>query len=310
MGRFVGVGDVADGLRHVDPAGQEGEGGRRIVAVLHLQAAPVDRAAVEARRRAGLEPAERQAEAVQRRRQPGRGRRVDPAGRPALLAQMDDAAQEGSGRDDDGAGADRPAVLEHDAGTAARAVDRQVAGGALDDVEARLLGQDRLHGPAVQLPVGLGPRSAHRRALAAVEDAELDAGPVDRPAHDAVQRVDLAHQMALGEPADRRIARHDADGVAAMGQQHGAGAGTCRGRRRLAAGMAAADHDDIRVPGARPPSWAQTLHGRPRSQGRRPVRRPAAASVRWGRAGVRRPVSRETRPGGVLPGHRKCHEMS
>ena len=70
----------------------------------------------------------------------------------------------------------------------------------------------RLHGRGIELAVGLGARAAHRRALAAVEHAELDAAGVRHAAHEAVERVDLAHEMALSEPADRRIARHGADG--------------------------------------------------------------------------------------------------
>jgi hypothetical protein len=35
-------------------------------------------------------------------------------------------------------------------------------------------------------------------------------------AHDAAERIDLAHQMALAEPADRRVARHLADRCALM----------------------------------------------------------------------------------------------
>ena len=54
---------------------------RRIVAGLHLESVPVDGAAVEARRRAGLEPAHAKPEPVQ----PGRqteGRRLVRCGRP------------------------------------------------------------------------------------------------------------------------------------------------------------------------------------------------------------------------------------
>jgi len=40
---------------------------------------------------------------------------------------------------------------------------------------------------------------------------KLDAGAVDGAAHDSVECIDLAHQMTLGEPADRRVARHLAD---------------------------------------------------------------------------------------------------
>ena len=51
--------------------------------------------------------------------------------------------------------------------------------------------------------------------------------------------------MALAEPADGRIAGHRADGREPVGQQRGPRA-HARGRRRgLAAGVAAADHDDV-----------------------------------------------------------------
>ena len=80
-------------------------------------------------------------------------------------------------------------------------------------------GQQFADRPAIELAVGLRARPAHRRALAAVQDAELDAGPVDRAPHDAVERIDLAHQMPLAEPADRRIARHLADRRPLVGQQ-------------------------------------------------------------------------------------------
>ena len=72
------------------------------------------------------------------------------------------------------------------------------------DFEVRLLGQQRLHGLAIELAIGLRARAAHGRALAQVEHAELDAGAVDGAAHDAVERIDLAHQVALAQPADRR----------------------------------------------------------------------------------------------------------
>ena len=68
---------------------------------------------------------------------------------------------------------------------------------------------------------------------------------VGDPAHQAVQRVDLAHEMALAEPADGRIAGHLADGGEAVGDQRRARAHARRGGRGLAAGMAAADDDDV-----------------------------------------------------------------
>ena len=63
--------------------------------------------------------------------------------------------------------------------------------------------------------------------------------------HQTVEGVDLAHEMTLADPADRRIARHLADGLDPVGQQQGACA-DARGRGRgLAAGVSAADDDDI-----------------------------------------------------------------
>ena len=92
---------------------------RRLVARLHLERGPVDGAAVEPRRRAGLEPAERKAEPLQRARKPERRRLADPAGRRLLLADMDQPAQERAGGQHHGAAASsRPSASAH-AGDAA-----------------------------------------------------------------------------------------------------------------------------------------------------------------------------------------------
>ena len=64
------------------------------------------------------------------------------------------------------------------------------------------------------------------------------------PAHDTVQGIDLADQVTLAEAADGRVAGHRADGrelwVSSTLRAHARGR-----RRRLAAGVAAADHDDV-----------------------------------------------------------------
>ena len=135
-----------------------------------------------------------------------------------------------------------PSTTPHDP---AVMIEPQILDRTLGDVEVRGFGQQFADRPAIELAVGLGARAAHRRPLAAVEHAELDAGAVDRPAHEAVERVDLAHQMPLAEPADRRVARHLADRLALMGEQQRARPDPRRRRRRLAPGMPAADHDDI-----------------------------------------------------------------
>ena len=172
------------------------------------------------------------------------------AGRRLLLAAVDQPAQERAGGEHDGAGADAAAVGRHDAGGGTVLHD-QVLHRRLDHLEVGGGADRRLHGGAIELAVGLGARALHRRPLGAVEQAELDAGGVRHPPHQAVQRIDLAHQVALAEPADGRVARHLADGGEAVRDQRRARAHARGGRRRLAAGMAAAHHDDVEgVPGS------------------------------------------------------------
>ncbi len=64
-------------------------------------------------------------------------------------------------------------------------------------------------------------------------------------AHHAVEGIDLAHQMALAEPADGRIAGHGADGRQLMGDQRRARTHARRGGGRLRPRVAAADDDHI-----------------------------------------------------------------
>ena len=126
-----------------------------------------------------------------------------------------------------------------------RASTNEVIHLAFDDRQIRRLPDRRLHRRCVKLAVGLGARAAHRRSLAAIEHAKLDAAGIRDAAHQAVERIDLANQMALAEPADGRIAGHRADGGEALGDQRRARAHPRRCGGRLAAGMAAADDNHI-----------------------------------------------------------------
>ena len=126
MGRRRGPGDAALDLRRRDPVGHDRKRLRRIVAGLHFDRGPVDRGAIEPRRRAGLEPAERKAGAFERGRKAHRRRLADPAGRPVLFAEMDQPAQKGAGGDDDGAGGELAAIAQPNAGDAAVRDDQLV----------------------------------------------------------------------------------------------------------------------------------------------------------------------------------------
>ena len=84
-------------------------------------------------------------------------------------------------------------------------------------------------------------------SLGAIEQAELDAGLVRDPAHQAIEGIDLAHQMTLAKAADCRIAGHLADGVEAVRDKGRARTHARSSRRGLAARMPAANNNDIKV---------------------------------------------------------------
>ena len=121
------------------------------------------------------------------------------------------------------------------------------AGLAFDDGQARLGVDQRMDRRLVALAVGLDARAADRGALAGVEHAIVDRGVVRGARDQAVIGVDLADQMALAEPAHRRIARHRADLAAAEADQSDRRAQPRRRGRSLGPGMAAADHDDVEI---------------------------------------------------------------
>ena len=123
--------------------------------------------------------------------------------------------------------------------------DNELVRLALDHAEIGGLADGGLHRRGIELAVGLGTRTPHGRTLAAVEHAELDARRIGHPAHQPVERIDLADQMALAETADGGIAGHRADGRKAMGHQRRPRTHARRRARGLAAGVAAADDDDV-----------------------------------------------------------------
>ena len=137
----------------------------------------------------------------------------------------------------------RPSVSRTPATSTVR--EQQVVRLALDHGKIGRLPKRFLHGRRVKFPVGLGARPADGRPFAAIEHAKLNAGRIRHPAHQAIERVDLAHQMALAESADGWIARHGADGREPMSYQRRSRAHARSSGRGFTAGMATADDDDI-----------------------------------------------------------------
>ena len=243
MGRRHGAGDRALDLPVADTVRQHRERFRRLVPRLHLQHGPVDGGPVETRRRASLQAPEHDARAFERSRQPERRRFANAPGRDLPLADMDEAAEKRAGRQDHCRRVKDASVAEPD--TSHLPAAQKIVHLAFDNRQICSLPDRALHGRGIKLAVSLSPRPTDRRAFAAIENAELDAGAIGHPAHQAIQRIDFADQMAFAEPADGGIARHRADCRKPLRDQRRLGAHPCGGSGCLTASVAAANDNHI-----------------------------------------------------------------
>ena len=182
--------------------------------------------------------------------QADRGRLAHAAGGRAPVADVDDAAQERAGGQHRGAAGDPGPVGANHGGEAAVRPDLQVLHRRRAQCQGGRGVQRRPHGAAIQRAVRLRPRPAHRRPLAPVQQLEMDARRVRHPAHQAVERINLTHQMPFADPTDRRIARHFSQRFQLVSQQQRARAHAGGGRGGLTAGMATADNDDVKMIGS------------------------------------------------------------
>ncbi len=168
--------------------------------------------------------------------------------RPAgveLETDMNYAAEEGAGGEHGGGAGDAGPGAEDHRGKPSVIVALEILDGAGAKGKIGRGTKKILHRAAIELSIGLGARAAHRRTLAAVEQLEMDPRRVGDAAHQPVERVDLADEMALADPADRGIAGHLSDFREVLGDEQGARAAAGSGGGRFAAGMTAADDDDI-----------------------------------------------------------------
>ena len=225
---------------------QEAEHRHRVqIAGLFNEPGIVDRAAVDARWRASLQPPLRQLQLLQPRRQAESRRVTGAAGAVVLQADMDAPVEKGASRQHDCLASKANANLCHGPDDPV-AFQQQVIDRLLEQPQVRLVLQPLADRRLVEQPIGLCPGRAHRRALARIEDAELDAGFVGGQRHRAAQRVDLLDQVPLADAADRRVAAHLAERFDVVREQQRGAAHAGGGQRRLGAGMAAADNDDIK----------------------------------------------------------------
>jgi hypothetical protein len=206
-------------LRRCYPIGQKRKGRRRIIAVLNIEPSPINRPAIQPGRGSCLQPPEAKLQTMKRVRKTQRGQVPDPTGRDLFLTDMDDSVQKSSGGKHHATGAYLISGARNNPGRLPRLITEQVFRRGFANRQIGLFRQDALHGVSVELAIGLGPRPADSGTFAAVENAKLDTGAINRPSHHAIQRVDLPDQLAFGEAANRWITGHFSDRCAFLGQE-------------------------------------------------------------------------------------------
>lgn len=244
VGGFVRVGEPAVPLVPVRVVVHEGEGMVVRVAFFHLHVVGMEGAHVHAARRAGLEPEELDAVLPEVVRQDEA--RAHAAGAAAVdgLADDDLAVQVRPRGEDDRRRAVFFAELGHDA-RGASVLHEDVRHHELFQVEIVRIFHAALHPPVVGVFVRLGAERVHRGALAAVQHAHLDGRGVRGDAHDAAERVDLPHEMALARAADGGVAGHHGHIVQRNRGKERLRSEFRRGERRLASRVPRADDDHV-----------------------------------------------------------------
>ena len=99
----------------------------------------------------------------------------------------------------------------------------------------------------IQVAVTLCPGGADCRSFAGIESSKLDSSRISRAGHHTAHRVNFLDQVTFPDTSDCWIATHLPDGLDAVRDQQGARTASSRSKCRLGAGMAATDHDDIKV---------------------------------------------------------------
>ena len=209
VGAFVGPGNVTGSLRQTRPLPSEAEARRGAVSLLNFHTGEVDAVGQQTRRGAGFKSPQFQTVGPQRVRKSFSRCVAQPAAGHVGQPHMDEAAQKCAcgqqhvARDEGFAQGGGDALNSF----AARRVFRHdIRHHILPDGQVGLGEQVALDRSSILLAVDLRPSRPYRRAFAAVEYPELDTRLVGPQAHLTPQCVDFAHQVALGQASNGRIA--------------------------------------------------------------------------------------------------------
>ncbi|NIJ34572.1 hypothetical protein FHS98_002961 [Sphingomonas oligoaromativorans] len=247
MRRQGGAGDTAEELG-IGTLPCHGEGPLASVRVLTIHPRPIDRTAIEARWRSGLETCDGKTKIAKLLRQAVRARLADPSSLEALFSTEQAAAEEGAGRENDMSGGKMFAGRQSHTRDPIL-LQKQSDHLSFQDSEGLERCQSALNRRPEKAAIRLDARAMDGTSLARIEHPIMDRGIVGGWSNEAFEHIDLTNEMALADPPDGRIARHGPDAPTIDCEQQDRAAGA-RGRSGgLAAGMASAHHDDVKSSG-------------------------------------------------------------
>src|SRR4029079_5108038 len=213
---------------------------------MRLEPREIDRASVDARRRARLEAFDGQPGVLELFSEVSRrGLSGATARQTRLRADMDPAAQKRTGRDHHGGRTETPSFERLYTRNRRSVAQDEPSDGALNGRHVAVRLDERADGAAIHPAIALSARRPNCRALAAVQHAELNGRQICRPAHDATQGIDLADHRSLGNPTDRGIAGHLADRLEGARDQADASTGARGCDGGLGSGVAGTDDDHV-----------------------------------------------------------------
>ena len=188
-----------------------GKDGNGCVAGLFGELGEVNRASVDARRRAGFQTALRQVQFAQTAAQGFGGGVAGAAAFVVFQTDVDFAGQKRACGQYNGACFKLHAHRGNHAADAF-AIKRYVFNSLLEKLQIFLVFQHFADGGFIQDAVRLRARGSHSRAFAGVQAAELNTGFVGGQRHCTAKRIEFAHKVAFADTADGGVARHLAEG--------------------------------------------------------------------------------------------------
>jgi len=209
---FVQLSQLGSWFSQTRGAVRNDQSQRRGVALLGHELRKVDTALVDARRCPRVEALHVEAQLLERRGQASAGKVPRPTGGHRDVADVDDSAEVGPGRENDRLGFVRNTEVRHHARHAAR-LRHQSFDALLLERQSRLVLEHLFHAGAVLPLVALRPHALHGASLGGVEQLDLRESPLGIQPHLTTQRVHFPHDLRLAGAADGGVARHPRDAV-------------------------------------------------------------------------------------------------